>query len=159
MRFELEVPLPPTALSPNAVSSSSRFARAGAYHEYEYMVAERAWGTMQATGWRAPAYAEISLVFGVKRGPRGQCEICGAPRPTRAGAYQRCRVCMMLLWRYAPEDWDNGVAAFKAGQDGLVLAGILPDDSRKFLRGRAEVVGSDGPWVRVVIEARDVIPV
>lgn len=34
---------------------------------------------------------------------------------------------------YRPTDESNAVASFKAGQDAIVLAGILPDDSRKYL--------------------------
>ena len=36
--------------------------------------------------------------------------------------------------RYRPRDEANAIDAFKAGQDALVDAGVLVDDTRKYLR-------------------------
>lgn len=40
---------------------------------------------------------------------------------------------MRLSNGYAPRDIGNLIAAFKSGQDGIVDAGLIPDDSAKYL--------------------------
>ena len=57
------------------------------------------------------------------------------------------------LGLYQPRDISNALAAFKAGQDGLVDAGILVDDSAKWMElGTVTIDATVGPFVRVVVE-------
>ena len=54
---------------------------------------------------------------------------------------------------YCPRDVSNALAAFKAGQDGLVDAGILVDDSARWMElGSVTIDATIGPFVRVVVE-------
>lgn len=57
---------------------------------------------------------------------------------------------------YCPRDVSNALAAFKAGQDGLVDAGILVDDSARWMElGSVTIDPSIGPFVRVTVEPCD----
>lgn len=58
-----------------------------------------------------------------------------------------------LVRRYQPRDAANALSAFKAGIDGLVDAGMCPDDSAKHLELGAILIDSTrGPFVEVSIE-------
>lgn len=55
--------------------------------------------------------------------------------------------------RYQPRDVANALSAFKAGIDGLIDAGMAPDDSREHLElGRISITAKAGPWVTVTVE-------
>lgn len=55
--------------------------------------------------------------------------------------------------RYQPRDAANALSAFKAGIDGLVDAGMVPDDSAKHLELGAILIDSTrGPFVEVTVE-------
>jgi len=50
-------------------------------------------------------------------------------------------------------DYDNAVGAFKAGQDALVLSGVLVADDFDHLEGGTVTRDKlSGPYVRVTIE-------
>lgn len=152
MKLEIEVPLPPAALSPNhsVGSLGARLSKANRYENYKEMVRLVALEAARAIGWVPPERARISLVYGVK-----------ATKGERAGH--------KLDRPYRPHDWDNAVSAFKAGQDGLVtkpervdkngvryaaVPGVLRGDDRQCLEGGSVTFEpSEGPWVRVTIEA------
>ncbi len=52
--------------------------------------------------------------------------------------------------RYQPRDEANALHATKAAIDSLVSAGVIKDDSRRFLTiGSVRITAEDGPWVRV----------
>lgn len=54
---------------------------------------------------------------------------------------------------YQPRDAANALSAFKAGIDGLVDAGMCPDDSQKHLELGAILIDSKrGPFVEVTVE-------
>jgi hypothetical protein len=140
--LEFEVPLPPVGLSPNHVIGSigARMAKHARYQEYLETVRLIALDAAQRAGWSVPARARISLEFGVRH-VKG--ELKSKDRLARP---------------YRPEDWDNAVAAFKAGQDGLVTTstrvGVLVGDDHRVLEcGWVRVNHSAGPWVRVLLEA------
>jgi len=55
--------------------------------------------------------------------------------------------------RYQPRDASNALSAFKSGIDGLVDAGMCPDDSRKHLTlGAIEIDSKRGPFVECTVE-------
>jgi len=154
MILEITVPLPPAALSPNHTVGSlgARMGKANRYDEYKEHVRKIACAAARDIGWVPPARARISLVYGLK-----------AVRGERSGHVHK------LDLPYRPHDWDNAVAAFKAGQDGLVakpervdkngvrypaLPGVLLADDRRHLEGGSVTFDPKaGPWVRVRIEA------
>lgn len=153
MMLTFEVPLPPAALSPNhsVGSLGARLAKAKRYEAYRDMVRMIALQAARETGWEPPERARISLLYGV--------------RPVRG---ERARYGHKLDAPYRPHDWDNAVAAFKAGQDGLVahpervdkrgvrwpaVPGILLADDRQHLEGGSVTFdAAAGPFVRVTIE-------
>lgn len=138
MIFVLEVPLPPYALSPNhsVGSLGARMAKSVRYAGYRDAVRLAALNEMRRIGWAAPERARISLHFGV-RPIKGEA---------RAAPHKLDRL-------YRPHDWDNAVAAFKAGQDGLVQAGVIAGDDRQHLDGGSVTFDATvGPFVRVTIE-------
>ena len=118
------VPLPPRELSPNGREHWATKGRATAdYREYVGWEAQQA--RKRASIEELPKVS-ISLVFCTK---------------DAKGRF------------YQPRDIGNGVAAFKAGFDGIVDAGWMKDDSRKFLElGRVEITAERGPFVEVTIE-------
>lgn len=128
----IDLPLPPRALSSNGShghwSKKSRSVRN--YRYWCYLTALAA-AQMRRTAMDPTDRRRVSYTFGIK----------GA----RAGGY------------YCPRDVSNALAAFKAGQDGLVDAGILVDDSARWMElGSVTIDPSIGPFVRVVItEATD----
>lgn len=122
-----EVPLPPKQLSSNRSHDHWR-GRAAATAEYRQLVGWLAKEKAVAERWPVAICGvnRVSLVFGVK-GSR------------KAG-------------RYAPRDEANAVAAFKAGFDGLVDAGLLVDDSRRYMElGEVVISPAVGPFVRVIV--------
>lgn len=150
-RLEFEVPLPPMALSPNNVVGSigQRMAKHVRYEAYREQVRGIAIAAARRVGWEPPEKARISLTYCVQTGPGGR-------KAERFGN--------KLDWPYRPEDWDNAVGAFKAGQDGLVqhlpnakhpyaVPGVLvADDKRHLVGGPVEFETETGPCVRVVLE-------
>jgi hypothetical protein len=54
---------------------------------------------------------------------------------------------------YQPRDIPNAIAAFKAGFDGMVDAGLLVDDSSRHMEiGSVAIVSTRGPFVEVALE-------
>lgn len=130
-----EVPLPPTALSPNhrGETVAARQARSKRLEQYRTLVRFAARDAAIRAGWKPPIKARISLLYAI--------------RPTPNTARDE------LDRLYRPRDWDNAVAAFKAGQDGIVAAGVLKGDTWGMLEGgRISATGAEGPFVRVTIE-------
>ena len=123
----IDLPLPPRALSSNGSHGHwSRKSRAA--RDYRTSV----WALVLAARFpdSPPARRRVSYTFGIK----------GA----RAGGY------------YCPRDISNALAAFKAGQDGLVDAGLLVDDSAKWMElGTVTIDATVGPFVRVTVEPCD----
>lgn len=131
MIFTVTVPLPPHELAPNA--RVYRMKRSVIHADYRDRVRELTEHAVREQGWQPPARARISMHWAVlvPKRKRGQ--------PTDG--------------LYRPFDWDNAVAAFKAGQDGLVRGGALAGDGRDQLEGGAVTFdNTTGPHVRVTIE-------
>ena len=127
--FTFEVPLPPRELSSNRSHDHWR-GRAAAAREYRQVVGWSAKAMAVAERWPVAVCGvnRVSLLFGVK-GAR------------RAGLY-------------APRDQANAVAAFKAGFDGMVDAGLLVDDSSRYMElGSVRIDPCCGPAVVVTVEA------
>ena len=137
MTLTIDLPLPPRALSSNG--SHGHWAWKGRearrYREECHLLARVSGGiSAQCVGFEYPMQypkrRRVSYTFGIK----------GA----RAGGY------------YCPRDVSNALAAFKAGQDGLVDAGILVDDSAKWMElGTVTIDATVGPFVRVTVEPCD----
>lgn len=128
----LTVPLPPHELAPNA--RVYRMKKATIHADYRDTVIALTRNAVAEQKWQAPAKARISMHWGVLRPKHKR----GAPSDNL----------------YRPFDWDNAVAAFKAGQDGLVRGGALLGDGRDQLEGgRVSFDPAVGPWVRVTLEA------
>ena len=126
-----EVPLPPRQLSSNGSHGHWR-GRAMATAEYRQLV-----------GWLAKAKA---LAMPVDE--RWPVAICGVNRVSLVFGVKGSR----KAGRYAPRDEANAVAAFKAGFDGLVDAGLLVDDSRRYMElGEVVISSAVGPFVRVIV--------
>ena len=127
----IELPLPPRALSSNGSHGhwSKKFGPTHAYRTTCMVEARNAvWKLGIPDGPQRKA--RVSYTFGIK----------GA----RAGGY------------YCPRDVSNALAAFKAGQDGLVDAGILVDDSARWMElGTVTIDATVGPFVRVTVEPCD----
>lgn len=94
---------------------------------------------------------------------RGECELLARATPRMRGLrleQERRRVSYTFgikgartLGLYCPRDVSNALAAFKAGQDGLVDAGILVDDSARWMElGTVTIDATIGPFVRVTVE-------
>ena len=123
LSLAFEVPLPPADCSPNGYKHWRRVSKA----KREYRQAVQLAALWKSPVCDAPERVRVSLVFGIK-GARN------------AGLY-------------APRDANNAVAAFKAGFDGIVDAGLAIDDSARHMAlGSVEITSEDGPWVRVIIE-------
>lgn len=111
-------------------------AKSVRYRAYLDLVRIEAINRAQCLGWATPERARINLHFGVKT----------VPKEARMYPHKLDRP-------YRPHDYDNAVAAFKAGQDGLVQAKVIRGDDFAHLEGGT--ITSDpkaGPWVRVTIE-------
>lgn len=79
-------------------------------------------------GWVAPQLARVSLCFGTRRVKGGDDG-------------------------YRPLDVPNAVSAFKGGFDGIVDAGLLADDSYRYMElGAVTIDPRLGPGVVVVVE-------
>jgi hypothetical protein len=121
-----QVPLPPRELSPNTYKHWRKVS--GAKKEYRnlvYLEGLHKFDTPSA-GDVGFARCRLSLTFCIKGG-----------RPA-----------------YQPRDAANALSAFKAGIDGLVDAGMCPDDSQKHLELGAILIDSKrGPFVEVTVEA------
>lgn len=128
-RLRFIVPLPPQALSPNRDRTVHWAERNGAIQEYKSAVRLLAIDARNRGRWPGPApKVTVSLVFMTKR------DI------TDAG--------------YRPLDVGNAVSAFKAGFDGLVLAGLFPDDNHHVMSlGSVEIDTASGPGVQITVEA------
>ncbi len=124
-----EVPLPPRELSSNGSHGHwSRKSRAAK----QYRLACR-FGALAATQCAtAPEIVRcervrVSYLFGIKDARK--------------------------LGLYCPRDVSNAIAAFKAGQDGIVDAGLIRDDSARYMElGTVTIDPKVGPFVRVTVE-------
>ena len=127
--LEFEVPLPPNALSPNVRTHWA--AKAAWVESYAVTVAYAATEARVSCKppWPTAGKVRISLLFGTKVAKHER------------GVFARCR------------DVDNALASFKAGIDGMVRAGIMPDDGHKFVSyGDLDIEPTQGPWVRIKVE-------
>lgn len=104
----IEVDLPPKALSPNAAGSHWR-ARHQAEKTYKQQCAYRF-----ACVGPLPPPITVHLEFYLGR---GQATFDRVARRDR----------------YFPKDEDNARSSFKRGQDALIVAGVIPNDSIKYL--------------------------
>lgn len=123
-----DVDLPPRECSPNSREDRRGTARIRA--KYRDDVAWLAVAARQSMGVEPFALdpGRISLTFATKGARMVGC--------------------------YSARDADNALAAFKAGLDGLVIGGIFRDDSAVHVTiGEIRIDPSDGPWVRVTVEA------
>lgn len=126
------VDLPPKELSPNMTRNVHWHVKNDAVNQYKAQVSAVC---RQAMGPQGLAFsrARISLVFGLRD-----------RRPKELKRVDR---------RYHPEDFDNAIGSIKALIDGVVVAGLVPDDSWKHLEcGSVRPDFGDGPWVLVTIE-------
>ena len=124
----IELPLPPRALSSNGSHGhwSSKSRAAKGYRKLCQIIGLQS----RPPRWLADCKMHVSYTFGIK-GAR-------------------------TLGLYCPRDVSNALAAFKAGQDGLVDAGILVDDSAKWMElGTVTIDATVGPFVRVTVEPCD----
>ena len=121
----IELPLPPRALSSNGSHGHwSKKSREARDYRQECYVT----ALVNCGRLRPTKRMRVSYTFGIK-GARA------------AGLY-------------CPRDVSNALAAFKAGQDGLVDAGILVDDSARWMElGTVTIDATVGPFVRVVVES------
>ena len=139
--YALWLPLPPKACSQNChVNWRTARPQVAAYKD----TCKKAF---EATGWgKLPTPLTIHLEFYLARQPdyywkcpkrycrrrsvvAGKCPIHGATF-TRKNRDTR----------YYPKDEGNARAAFKAGQDSMVEAGLLPDDHHRYLHdGRTTI--------------------
>jgi hypothetical protein len=145
MNLTIDLPLPPRALSSNG--SHGHWAKHNeAVQAYRSEACDKA-GT-QLPKWWNPNRCRVSYTFCTKGGQKAE--------PLRWFP-KGGRLRMEESHRYQPRDISNALAAFKAGQDGLVDAGILVDDSARWMElGSVTIDPSIGPFVRVVItEATD----
>lgn len=102
MSFDVELPLPPKELSPNARVHYMVRARATKQHRHDcYLVMLGA----KPKGWEGNSPIELDFVYRAFRG-------CG-------GAVFR--------------DCTNALSACKALIDGIVDAGVVPNDSKRWL--------------------------
>ena len=121
----IELPLPPRACSGNGSHGHWRTVSTSRkqYREECRFVALAA---LRDARWETPQRVTVALLFGIK-GARA-------------------------VKRYAPRDEANAIYAFKAGIDGLIDAGLAPDDSGKHLSlGGVSLTSDAGPWVRAVV--------
>lgn len=107
--FEVCVPLPPQALSPNTYRHWATVSRAKRYYRDTCKLIARA--EIVKRGWNAPyqVTARVNVRFGM--------------------ADRR----LLPKGSYIPRDIANGIAAIKAAIDGIVDAGLLEDDSKEYL--------------------------
>lgn len=128
------VPLPYRSLSPNNNNNHWASRRR---EPYRRAVAETATIERINHRWGEPAErVRVSLLFGTKH-TREQRQV------TRGSDYAD----------YSPLDVPNAIAAFKAGFDGLVDAGLFTDDRYSVMSlGSVDISREDGPWVRVTVE-------
>jgi len=123
------VPLPPKALSPNGAGRSWRAAQRPKA-AYRQTVAAIARAAAQQAGWQTQEWVRVHLTF-------------------HTSIHKRA---LVLDPGYRPRDTPNAVAAWKAGFDGLVDAGIVVDDDAAHLGMGAVTIDRTGrPGVRVVI--------
>lgn len=124
MTLKFTVPLPPRALSSNGNKGGSWRKKANATKDYRFLVKLSTPMALRKTA----DCVRLSLTF--------------CTREARATG------------DYAPRDAANALSAFKAGIDGLVDAGMCPDDSAKHLELGAILIDSTrGPFVEVQVEA------
>ena len=91
---------------------------------------------------------------GMKR--RAERAVTDACREQRARCFSHpVRVTFRWYERDRRRDWDNVVFAKKFILDGLVKAGVLPDDSQSWVIGLRDVLAHDRDRPRVVVEVSD----
>ncbi len=121
----IEFQLPYRELSSNARLGWREKSAYTAQYRYDCAVIARE--AMRAQQWTPTAsQVRMDLLFGIKGSRR--------------------------VARYAPRDEANSLHAIKAGIDSLVSAGVIKDDSRRFLTiGSVRITAEQGPFVRVVL--------
>ncbi len=119
-----QVPLPPRELSSNG--SHGHWTKVSAARKQYRLECDCL--TRERLGGAIRKHVRLSLTFCIKGGRAAK--------------------------RYQPRDAANALSAFKAGIDGLVDAGMCPDDSQKHLELGAILIDSKrGPFVEVTVEA------
>ena len=122
MTLSFRVPLPPRELSPNGYKHWRTVSGAKRHYRVECVAASIGSFRRRVS---MPDKVRLSLTFCIKSG--------------RGIGYQ-------------PRDAANALSAFKAGIDGLVDAGMCPDDSAKHLELGAILIDSTrGPFVEVEV--------
>jgi predicted metal-dependent phosphoesterase TrpH len=101
--FICRLPLPPSDLSPNRASHAHWRLRHGATDEYR-MIARSCFKRDKPAGWAA-SHVELEMHYYCTKASRG----------------------------YRPKDVQNALAAIKAAVDGMVDAGVVANDSKKFV--------------------------
>ncbi len=128
VRFEID--LPPKVLSPNLAQGVHWGRKGPAAREYRALAMVRC---REAANGKRFGRARISFLFGL--------------RDRRPAAVRREDA------RYHPSDFDNAVGSLKALIDGIVDAGVIPDDSWRHLEcGEVRCDFERGPWVEVRLE-------
>lgn len=122
--LEFEVPLPPAEASPNL--RASRLARMRALAGYRWLVGALARQALERSSWPIAPRVCLSLTYRLAGGRDGF---------------------------YRPNDPDNALAAAKPLIDGLSDAGLIEDDSWRWLEiGRIAADPDGGPGVLIRAE-------
>lgn len=122
--LELQLPLPPREASPN--NHASRLARMRALAGYRWLVGALARQALERSSWPIAPRVRLSLTYRLAGGRDGF---------------------------YRPNDPDNALAACKPLLDGLVDAGVIVDDSWRWLEiGSIRCDRDAGPGVLVQLE-------
>lgn len=126
-RLVIAGPLPPQACSPNGYKHWRTVSAAKREQRQEWNLLAQSLLNRRDCRWGAPGRATATIEVGIK-GARG-------------------------TGLYAPRDEANALAALKAAIDGIIDAGVLPDDSRKHLRiGGITISAEWGPGARITLE-------
>lgn len=130
------LPPMPRALSPNGTTGRGWRASLPAKKSYREEACRIATDAKAEFEWPGPRKVRVHLVFGTKA--KG---LMAAQR----GVKSRDRP-------YRPADIPNALSAFKAGFDGIVDAGIAPDDTHVWMKlGVLDIDPNREPgvWVRI----------
>jgi hypothetical protein len=123
--LRIELPLPSPNVAPNTYKHWRTVSKAK--KEYREVAELLALVAMREQGWVSSAHKlTMEVVYG-----------CKGARAVKG---------------YAPRDEANAHYALKAGVDGLIDAGVAPDDSHRFLTlGKMTIDPEQGPWVRITL--------
>lgn len=125
MRYQIELPLPPKALSPNFRGHTRERARW--VKRYRYCCLQFYKAAKLPTIIAAPSPQAAPVKVAPIKPVIVHLDFYLAPKVSACGQ-------KLPDGCYRPRDEDGARGAFKAGQDALVDAGIIPDDSKKYVR-------------------------